>query len=62
MQKVILMHLVTMIQSRLELKRYLKEDKKRNPLCYPFLQKITYSENYIIPISKITTLLRILFK
>lgn len=37
-----------MIRTKKDLKYYLSEDAKRNPIRYPFLQKLTYSENFPI--------------
>lgn len=37
-----------MIQTKNDLKFYISEDKKRNPLKNSFLQMLTYSENYRI--------------
>lgn len=45
------MHLkptLKMIQTRSDLKFYLSQDAKRNPIRFPFLQKLTFGENYLI--------------
>lgn len=36
-----------MIRSRKELKEYIEADRRRNPIKYPILSALSYSENYL---------------
>ena len=45
-----------MIKSRDDMRRYIQEDQKRQPIKYPLMAALTYSESYLV--RKYLTILR----